>query len=301
MTDKEPCVYCVVTNWNALKYTVDCVESLLKSDYANTKIVIVDNGSTNGCADELDKIFPNIPQIRTGFNGAVTKAYNLGLQYGLDHGADYLLLMNNDTIVDSMMITHLINAALEDPNRGIIAPKIFYFDDPTLLWYAGADKGWDFGEVNGYKGQKDSVKASTSREVDYAWGCGMLFSRKLLEEIGLIDTRFWLYYEDAEISLRAQDAGSVNWYEAKAVMWHKEHGSTLSPKFVRIWAKSKILFYRLRNKGFILYALIAYAFLHGIFRSIISSKTNSYIKGNMSHYLAGLRDGLSVDLKQQHS
>jgi len=288
-----PHVFAVVTNWNGLEDTTECIESLLQSKYENLSIVIVDNGSTDGCAEILSQRFPTIPQVQTGQNAEVTAAYNKGLEYALLHDADYLLMLNNDTTLHADMIRHLVDTAQAKPQIGVLTPKIYYYDRPDVIWFAGARcHPWDFGAYDRGEGAIDSPSNNSTRETEYAWACGMLFSRELLEEIGLFDTRFWLYYDDVDICLRARKAGYKIWYVPEAKMWHKVSGSTGSKRFARTWARSKMLLYRKHTRGLHQVGLIIYAFFHSFFRLIFPSPFSKKINSHYGAYLSGLWEGL---------
>lgn len=285
MADQE-LVYAVVTTWNGLKDTEECIASVLDSDYTPLSIVMVDNGSTDETPFHIATRFPQVEQVHTGHNGAVTAAYNLGIRHALGHGAAYVLMLNNDTTIAPDMVSALVAAARADPSRGILSPKIYYYDQPDAIWFAGADrKRFDLGARMPFVDQTDNVENSTAREIDYAWACGFLFTRAMLDDVGLFDTRFYLYYDDVDICLRAQKAGYRVWYEPQGRMWHKVGASTSSKRFATIWARSKMTLFRKYTRGPHLWALIVYAFLHVIYRGIFPS---SYA-GNRGHPFAFYR------------
>ncbi|MEM7131199.1 MAG: glycosyltransferase family 2 protein [Chloroflexota bacterium] len=290
---EAPLVYAIVTNWNGLEDTTECVESILASSYENLAVVIVDNGSTDGCAEILAERFPQVPQVRTGENAEVTAAYNSGLRHALSHDADYLLMLNNDTTLHPEMVSHLVDTAQQNRQIGVLTPKIYYYDRPDLIWFAGARcHAWDFGAYDRGEGEKDGPDNSMAKETEYAWACGMLFSRALLEKIGLFDTRFWLYYDDVDICLRARKAGYLIWYVPEAKMWHKVGESTGSDRFARTWGRSKMLLYRKHATGLHRAALVGYAFGHSLYRQILPSPFSQKINNHYGAYLSGLWEGL---------
>ena len=292
-TPDHPKVISVVTNWNGYADTVECVASVLASTYANSQVVIVDNGSTDGCAERLAARFPAVPQVQTGFNGAVTAAYNAGVRYALAQGADYVLMLNNDTTLAPEMIGALVDAAEKDANIGVVTPKIYYYDRPDVIWFAGAKRhSWDFGAYDKGDGDSDTVENSTARETDFAWACGMLFRRALLEEIGLFDTRFFLYYDDVDMCVRTHNAGYKIWYEPAGIMWHKVSGSTGSARFARTWARSKVLLFRKHTRGLHRLSLLVYAVGHAFYRRLRPSPLSRKMNEHFGAYLHGLWEGL---------
>ena len=290
---QQPLVYAVVTNWNGLQDTMDCLSTILASDYPNLKVVLVDNGSTDDSPDILARRFPEVAQVHTGNNGAITAAYNLGIKYGLEQKANYILMLNNDTTLSSDMISKLVHTAEADNSIGIVTPKIYYYDKPHTIWFAGGMRSrFDFGAYNTYEGMGDSLENNIAKEVDFAWACGMLMRRSLLEKMGLFDTQFYLYYDDVDTSIRTQQAGYKIWYEPSAKMWHKVSHSTGSARFSYIWARSKIRLFLKHTSGFHKIALIIYAFVHGIMRILIPRADNLRPNAHPKEYMLGLIDGV---------
>ncbi|MCB0509678.1 MAG: glycosyltransferase family 2 protein [Bacteroidetes bacterium] len=289
----QPLVYAVVTNWNGLEDTTECLASTLASDYPNLKIILVDNGSTDDSASTLAQNFPEVDQVQTGKNGAITAAYNMGMQYGLDRKADYILMLNNDTVLAPDMISKMVQVAEADETIGQVTPKIYYYDQPQTIWFAGGKRSWfDFGAYDTHEGLLDSPQNNVAKEVDFAWACGMLMRRSLLEKMGLFDTQFYLYYDDVDTSIRTQQAGYRIWYEPGAKMWHKVSHSTGSAKFAYIWARSKMRLYLKHAHGIHKAILIFYAFIHGIFRILVARQDNLRPRVHTRSYFTGLLDGL---------
>ncbi len=293
----RPLVYAVITHWNSLDDTTECLETVLASDYPDLKIIIVDNGSTDDSPEKLAQIYPTVPQINIGDNGvAITEAYNTGIEYSLTRGADYILMLNNDIVIDPQMVTLLVDASEANPTIGVVTPKIYYYDRPEIIWFAGGLRSrFDFGAYATHEGESDTPSNSVAREVDYAWACGMLMSRSLLEKMGLFDPRFYLYYDDVDTSYRAQQAGYKLWYVPEAKMWHKVSHSTGSAQFTYIWARSKMRLYRKHTRGFHQTSLILYAFLHGAIRAIFPRQNNMRIHTYPRAYLRGLLNGLKTE------
>lgn len=290
-----PLVYAVVTNWNGLDDTSECIESLQNSTYPNLQVVIVDNGSTDDSPNVLAERFPKAAQVRMERNGAVTAAYNAGLRYALNHNADYVLMLNNDTILDGEMTALLVEFAGRDAKFGLVTPKIYYYDRPDVIWFAGGMRSrFDLGAYGTGEGEMDSLENSTAKEVDYAWACGMLMSREMLESVGLFDTQFYLYYDDVDYSIRVQEAGYGIWYVPEAKMWHKvSHSTSGSAEFARIWARSKMRLYRKHSRGLHRVGLLLYAFAHAAFRALLPRSDNLRMRAHPRAYLHGLLDGLA--------
>src|SRR5713226_2615960 len=134
---KRPRLFTVVLNWNGMEDLMECLRSVKGSTYHN-EIIVVDNGSTDGSMAALAQQFPDIVVIETGKNLGFG-ANNLGISQALQDGADYVLLLNNDTWVDARCFDRLIQVAEENPQVGILSPRICYYSDPELIWYDGGN------------------------------------------------------------------------------------------------------------------------------------------------------------------
>lgn len=223
----NPKVSIIVLNWNGYRDTVECVNSLGKVAYPNCELVIVDNGSSDGSEEILRKSFPDVKIIQTGRNLGFTGGNNIGMRYALDNGADYVILLNNDTIVDKDFAGELVKAAETDRSIGLLCSKIYFYDCPDVLWYAGASfhpwLGW--GRHRGYnerdKGQYDRVE-----ETERPTGCALLATRELCEKIGLLREEYFCYCEDVDWGMRAQNANYKIMYVPASRVWHKVSRST---------------------------------------------------------------------------
>lgn len=244
-----PLVYAVVLAWNNKEMTIDCVESLLASQYFNMRLLVVDNGSTDGTSDVLRERFPKIEIVRLPVNLGVAGGYNAGLEYALDHGAQYILVANNDIIVDQMMLSHLVEALENIPRSGIGMPKIYhYFGDRTRLWCTGAywRKFPPTVKMMGVN-TRDSHRFSNIREIEYAPSCCLLIRREVLEKVGYFDTGYFFYYDDWDFSVRTRKAGFSIWFIPTANVWHKVSMSTQKSKKPGRWwyilGKSTVRYY----------------------------------------------------------
>jgi GT2 family glycosyltransferase len=220
---KTPKVSIVILNWNGYDVTRECLISLSKIDYPNYEIVLVDNGSTDGSPDKLAAEFPGVTIIRNKTNVGFTGGNNAGIQSALDKHPDYILLLNNDTVVEPHFLFELISVGESDDRIGILNPKIYYFDPPVRIWYAGGH----FSQWRGLAshvgvGKLDAGAYDQLREVTFITGCAFLIKTKVIHRIGLLDERFFYLWEDTDWSIRALQAGFKAFYVPSAAIWHKE-------------------------------------------------------------------------------
>jgi GT2 family glycosyltransferase len=222
-----PKVFIIVLNWNRHEDSIECIHSIRKINYHRYEIVIVDNGSTDGSEEILRRAFPDIKLIQTGDNLGFAEGNNVGIRYALENGADYAVILNNDTTVDANFVTELVNAAESDKSIGIVSSKIYFYDRPDVLWYAGAVLDLKTGKSKhtGYN-EKDAGQYDTVRETDRACGCSMMISRRACETVGLMDAGYFCYGEEADWSLRVREAGYKVVFVPASKVWHKISAAT---------------------------------------------------------------------------
>jgi GT2 family glycosyltransferase len=223
----NPLVYIIVLTWNGKTDTIECIKSLQGINYPNYRILVVDNASVDETATAIREQFPNVEVIVSKENLRFAGGNNIGIQYALSHGADYILLLNNDTIVDRNFLTYLITTAESDKNIGMVGPKIYYYSDPNRIWYAGGKIDWWMGWLShiGVR-ETDNGQHSTPKETDFISGCCLLVKRAVIEKIGVLDTAYYIYGEDVDWCIRATQSCFKLFFEPKGKIWHKLSVST---------------------------------------------------------------------------
>jgi len=212
----------IILNWNGKKDTIECVESVRNLSYPNYEILIVDNGSTDGSQEAFRQKYPDITLIENPKNLGFAEGNNIGMRYALKSGSDYILLLNNDTTVDQIFLDELIKWAEMDEKVGILGPKIYFYHEPKRIWFLGANINLWTGRIS-YIGrnQIDRGQFEDIKEVDYVAGCAILVKREVIEKIGLLDKRYFFYYEDTDWCARAKKAGYSVIFVPEAKIWHK--------------------------------------------------------------------------------
>jgi GT2 family glycosyltransferase len=219
---RQPLVYIVLVNWNGKAVTLDCLASLNTISYSNWRAVLVDNGSTDGSVDAIRTAYPDVTVLEMKKNLRYAGGANVGIRYAVDHGAELVLTINNDTTVHPEFLAHLVNRIESDSTIGMVAPKIYYHDDPKRLWFAGASASMWTGTMRHFGIREiDRGQYDTPRELDHISGCCLLVRKEVIEMIGLFDEAFYLYAEDADWAMRCRRAGFRLFYEPRAMIWHK--------------------------------------------------------------------------------
>lgn len=223
MTEKDESIAVVVLNWNGGTDTVECIRSLAGLRYRNYRIILVDNGSTDDSLEQVRQL--NVAQLEVIENGAnlgYAEGNNRGIHAALAAGSDYILLLNNDTIVDPDLCGCLIRAARESAAAGVFGARIYYMDRPDVIWFAGAR--WNPVQLRfDYPGQglRESEFHQAEVTTDYACGAAMFFRAAVARTIGVLDQRFFLVYEESDWCMRARRRGFECEMVADAHVWHK--------------------------------------------------------------------------------
>ncbi len=237
-------VYIIILNWNQYLLTAECIRSLLTLDYSNYRIVVVDNGSTDGTVEKLLIEFGvQIEIIANPTNLGFTGGNNVGIRFALTQDADYVMLLNNDTIVeDRYLLYKLVEVAESETSIGMVCPSIFYYEVPTKVWYAGSELSlW-----RGWKHYYQVPSNKTPVDTGYASGCCVLVSAPLLTQIGLLNEAYFFSVEDLEWSLRAKRAGWRIVYVPDASVLHKDSVSSKDQAGKGVYSPTRV-YYEHRN------------------------------------------------------
>lgn len=217
-----PKVSIITLNWNSSLVTRECISSLLNIDYPNYDIILVDNNSGDNSVAAIKDEFPGIILLKNSENLGFAGGNNVGIRHALKNMAEYVLILNNDTVVEKSFLSEMIRTAAADERYGIVTCKMYYYDDPERIWYAG-------GTINrltlkarhSESGRSDTDGSIHAREVSFVTGCCMLVRRSLIEATGMLDESFFTYAEDLDWSLRASKAGFKLIYVPSAKIWHR--------------------------------------------------------------------------------
>lgn len=233
----------VIVNYNGDKDTNECLESLAKINTTNFKydVVVVDNGSSVPYKLPKKLMADNIHVLRSESNLGFTGGNNMGIYQAIEmFNSDYVLLLNNDTLVDENFLRELLVCANKNKEAGLLVSKIYFakgneFHKKSypkshlgkILWYAGGAIDWQ-NLITFHRGvdEYDYGQFEDVTESDFATGCSLLIKREVLEKIGLLDKRFFLYLEDVDYSVRAKKAGYKVLFCPDSIIWHKNAGSS---------------------------------------------------------------------------
>lgn len=209
-------VWVISLNWNNWKLTNDCLASLQGLEYDDFKVIVLDNGSTDGSVDCIRERFPEVEIMELGANHGFAKGSNAGIRVALERGAEYVWLLNNDTTVDPKALRALVERAESDPSIGAVGSAIYYMSEPERL------QAWGGGYVNFWLGRPRRFFSPVADEkIQFLMGASLLLRRSALESVGLLDEEFFLYWEDAEYCFRMRRAGWRLAVAGDSKVWHK--------------------------------------------------------------------------------
>ena len=239
-------IIAIIVNWQRPKDTIECIQSLLATNHASLKILVVDNGSNDDSIAQFEQAFPTIDILPLNTNLGFAGGYNAGIEHGLKTDATHFFILNNDTIVDEDIFQNLGNHSWD-----MVIPKIVYYADPKRIWAAGA-KWRSFPPsviMNGF-GQIDNGDYDSLIELDYATGCALLTKRDVWEAVKGFDIDFISYMEDYELCYRVKAAGYSIGYAPKAIVHHKVSLTLGEGSSQKSWylGRNTVLFYRKESR-----------------------------------------------------
>lgn len=227
--DKEKRTAIIIVNYNGWKDTIDCVNSILKQNSENITVIIVDNQSTDNSYEKLMEVFileKDVIVLQSHINGGFAYANNIGAKYALEKSAEYIVFLNNDTIIEKNAIRNIVEC-LEKDRLTVYTGKILYYYDTDKIWYAGgvfySKKGST--EHIGF-GEKDLGQYNVARKISFLCGCYMAFTRECLVRCGPMPEKYFLYGEDLAYSLQIGKKGVEMCYTPNSVIYHKISAST---------------------------------------------------------------------------
>jgi len=283
-----PTIWTIIINWKCAPETCACLASLTPTVDPAT-VIVIDNGSDDGSVEMIGARFPIVTLLPTGANLGFAKAANIGIAHALAGGADGILLLNNDTTVAPDTVARLAARLAESHQIGVLSAKVFLADQPDRLWSVGGvyrdHNAIDLGSGEVDAGQYDHA------QLDFVYGCAMLLSARMLYAIGSFDERFFMYYEDVDLCLRAGAAGYQVALAPDAHVWHLASRSTSAKPGLKLYyeARSRQLFYAKHLSG-----PARRRFYGAEFRYIISLTLKRLRAGNPRGALAYLRGCLAA-------
>jgi GT2 family glycosyltransferase len=290
---ESPRVSIVLLNCNRNLETLDCIRSL-KEEGSEFDIILVDNGSQPNPEPLYREQHPDVIFLRNEENLGTPIGNNVGIRYALEHGADYVMMLNNDTTVDRNFIKPLVVAMEADKNIGVAGGKIYYYSDPKRIWFAGGKFNRLTGKVEHIGILKyDHELGSVHTNNDFISGCFALFRSAVLRETGLLDEQFFAYMEDVDLNVRIKSAGYKLAYVPDAFIYHKVSTTIKvdSPFYLYFNMRNRLIMLKKHNSSLKLLAAVPHlSFYYGRQLIRLAFKWRSW--SGVRAVLFGIVDGL---------
>ena len=252
--EPAPLVSIVILNWRGWRDTLDCLDSLLELSYPRYSVVVVDNGSGDEslskiedwarsrdiplrtyrlpCGEESPLLVAGQEKRETGFqsleliasaeNAGFCVGNNRGMAHAVDVGAEFLLVLNNDTICEAGFLELLVEAAQQDPSAGLLCPLICYADSRDTIWWGGGKFNAMLSPTYSYQGESRSVLAGRDPQIsDWATGCAMFMPAEVFEQFRGFDPRYFIWCDEWDLSLRVRNSGLCVKVVPGALIYHK--------------------------------------------------------------------------------
>lgn len=220
----------ILVNYNGYSDTKACVESLQKIKVGKEllySIIVVDNGSSQRDEECIEYLKNNTIFLEVNENMGFSGGNNIGIKYAIEKEYTHVLLLNNDTVVQDDFLDKLMKCVCTTTNMGAAIGKIYYYDEPDTLWYAGGSVDYNIGMVWQHgNGKKDIGQYDKECEVGFVTGCMMLIPIEVIKKIGMLEEDFFLYAEDLEYSLRIHANGFKMYYFPESIIYHKVGASS---------------------------------------------------------------------------
>ncbi len=282
MSAREPRIAAIVVNWNRREDTLRCLDSLARSDYPALDVFLVDNASSDGSREAVAAAFPAVKLIANERNLGFAEGNNVALRLALAADYPYVLLLNNDATIAPDAIRLLLQPLLADARLGISGPAIVYADLPQRLWSAGGAIDWRRGTASGlYDDRPFAVLPERPFAVDHVSGCCMLARGAAIAEAGVLDPRFFMYYEETEWCVRIARLGYSIVVVPAARVWHAvvPGAHTGSPAIAYYMTRNHLLFLRATGAP-------RRAWIHTLYRQL-RTLSSLYLRGHSPERVRG--------------
>ncbi|NNC33407.1 MAG: glycosyltransferase family 2 protein [Croceitalea sp.] len=283
METSNPLVSIITINYNESAVTMDMLESLTTLTYGHIEVIVVDNASPNDNPDVIKEKYPWVHLIKSDVNLGFAGGNNLGVKAAK---GEYLLFINNDTIVPKGFIEPLVQTLQEDHTIGMVSPKIKFHWDPNLIQYAGYTpmSHWTIRNSSiGYH-QMDDGAYDVPGETESIHGAAMMVPKRVVDKVGMMTEIYFLYYEEHDWAEMIKRAGYKVYYQPKSYILHKESLSTgkFSPLKTYYIARNRIVFARRNFKPFQLFVSLIFQ----VFVSIPKNTITFLLKKQFAHLKA---------------
>ena len=299
---RKPLVISVILNTNRKVDTLECLESLQSNTYPNQGVIVLDNHSTDGSVNAIRQAYPNVQIIELSENLGYAGNNNIGIQTAVQQNADWIFVLNEDIILDNACLAKLIEVGESDPQIGVLGPLVYHYDEPEVIQSAGGMLGKYWESIHQGKNEVDKGQFDAPGIVEWISGCAILVRREAIEQAGMLDDDYFIYWEETEWCIRIGRAGWKIIHVPQAKIWHKgvQRNYQPSPSFTYYKTRNHLL--TLSKHGAPFYAKV-FTWLQ-VWRTLISWTIRPKWKDKKEHRNAmwmGMMDFLRKKTGQKSS
>lgn len=297
----------ILINWNSYDLTRDTLNSLSKVTYADFDVIVVDNGSTDGSADQLKTAFSDVILLHSETNTGFTGGNNIGFRYAMENGYLYTLMLNNDVEVEPDFLEPLVFALDQNERLGAVQPLIYFHHDRELIWNAGSVRNSWTGETitldYNLRDQRHE-RRWIRKNVDWLTGCAFMVRTDVLRLVGPLKEEFFIYYEDVDFSFRIRQTGYSLGYESSSVIYHMAGVSSKSKiKGPEGYLNSQVHYFNARNRIWVLKRYTKRIFIPTVIMYqvgyLLAVSIYFILRGRFTKlgaWLRGVRDGVLINI-----
>ena len=253
---------------------------------------MVDNASEDGSANLISLKYPELLLFKNEENLGFSGGNNIGIDYAVEEGSDYVYLLNNDTEVDPDFLNEIVEVAEKDKNIGVAGSTAYYFEPSDIVWYSGGHANWTSGDMLDPRvGKKINTDLCSIEDVDEVAGAGMLIRASSIKKVGTLNADFFIYFEETDLCQRIKKLGERVVWVPKSIIWHKVSMAfgEESPVMIYLMTRNRWLFMSLNAPNFLLFSI--HFFLRSTrnyFRYIMKNKPKL-----ANALLTGIKDAIS--------
>lgn len=239
-------IFIILLNYNNYRDTIECVNSIIENEkQIDFKIIVVDNNSTNDSVEQLRQI-KDIYLIESNENNGFANGNNIGIKYALGQGAEYILLLNNDTIITLNAISKMYKKVEEHQDIGIMGARIMYNEEPSKINCIGGKINWTKAvAVIEHKDEEYKEMKEDFKYTEFITGCCMLIKKEVIEKVGYLPEEYFMYYEDVDYCVQVLNNGFKLGICLDSIIYHKESaasGGKQSPFAIKWNTRNRLIF-----------------------------------------------------------
>lgn len=287
-----PNVFIVVLNWNGWRDTIECLASLRKMDYPDFHILVVDNASTDTSVDNIQREFPELPILQMSENKGYAGGNNEGIRYALEHGADYIWILNNDTVVEPDALWPLVNKMEAGPTIGMCGSLLKDYHNREQIQALGGGLyskwlGITWLLVPETKTPDEYDVQKIERSLDFIMGASVFVSKAFINSTGLMNEQYFLFYEEMDWAVRSKQTYRLG-FSPESIVYHKLNASVNAGKKGNQKRSKKADYYQIENR--LKFTRKYYArYLPTVYLTVIYALVKRLLKGQGSRAIMILK------------